>query len=240
MPDRKWAEEDLRRVIPESRSWNDVVRRLGGKADFRTARRWAVRLGLDTRHFVGGRKLTDEQIFRTGAVVNDSTLSKHLRKHKTYQCEICGNPGSHVGRALRLQVDHVNGKQGDNRLENLRWLCPNCHSQTATYAVGHRGLWLAHAREIADRSWPDIQATGDPLHLLKMLFEMATGLGKFEGTEAALQETIWNVLRPRLKKLPQEFGTPHGTISKRNLVTLLEGFPEVIIAASRGKLNIGK
>lgn len=35
---------------------------------------------------------------------------------------------------LPLQLDHVNGIFGDHRLENLRWLCPNCHSQTETFA----------------------------------------------------------------------------------------------------------
>lgn len=36
-------------------------------------------------------------------------------------------------KALSLQLDHINGVNTDNRVENLRWLCPNCHSQTDTY-----------------------------------------------------------------------------------------------------------
>ena len=35
---------------------------------------------------------------------------------------------------MSLQLDHINGDHHDNRIENLRFLCPNCHSQTATYA----------------------------------------------------------------------------------------------------------
>ena len=37
------------------------------------------------------------------------------------------------GKKLVFQLDHINGKRNDHRLENLRWLCPNCHSQTETY-----------------------------------------------------------------------------------------------------------
>ena len=47
---------------------------------------------------------------------------------------LCGNQGSHNGRPLTLQLDHVNGVNNDHRLENIRLLCPNCHTQQDTYA----------------------------------------------------------------------------------------------------------
>lgn len=51
-----------------------------------------------------------------------------------YTCSICQNSGAHNGQPLTLQLDHINGVNNDNRLENLRFLCPNCHSQTPTYS----------------------------------------------------------------------------------------------------------
>lgn len=50
-----------------------------------------------------------------------------------YSCE-CGNEGEWRGKKLSLQLDHVNGVPNDHQLENMRWICPNCHSQTETFA----------------------------------------------------------------------------------------------------------
>jgi hypothetical protein len=50
-----------------------------------------------------------------------------------YECAVCGMPPTWNGQGLRLQVDHINGLGWDDRAENLRFICPNCHSQTPTF-----------------------------------------------------------------------------------------------------------
>jgi hypothetical protein len=51
---------------------------------------------------------------------------------KTNRCEIC-NIDSWNGKPIQCELDHINGKSSDHRLENLRVICPNCHSQTNTF-----------------------------------------------------------------------------------------------------------
>ncbi len=51
-----------------------------------------------------------------------------------YKCQCCDNEGEWLGKPISLHLDHINGVNNDNRLVNLRFLCPNCHSQTDTYA----------------------------------------------------------------------------------------------------------
>lgn len=55
-------------------------------------------------------------------------------------CSLCGIGPEWNGKPLTLQLDHINGVFNDHRRENLRLLCPNCHSQTPTYAGGNLKL----------------------------------------------------------------------------------------------------
>ncbi|MFE4615561.1 HNH endonuclease signature motif containing protein [Streptomyces sp. NPDC056747] len=56
-----------------------------------------------------------------------------------YSCVECGNEGAWRGRTITLQIDHINRDWLDNRRENLRYLCPNCHAMTETWCRGkHR------------------------------------------------------------------------------------------------------
>jgi 5-methylcytosine-specific restriction endonuclease McrA len=70
----------------------------------------------------------------SGSQANSDRLRRRLIRSgiKNALCEICGNTEWN-GQPISLELDHVNGKSNDNRLENLRILCPNCHAQTETY-----------------------------------------------------------------------------------------------------------
>lgn len=76
-----------------------------------------------------------EESFIEKSPTTRAVIRKYIIRHNLipYVCEKCGNDGNWQGQILTLQLDHRNGINNDHRLENLRWLCPNCHSQTETF-----------------------------------------------------------------------------------------------------------
>ena len=75
-------------------------------------------------------------------LIKDSGYARHHLKRRLleenlleYKCVCCENKGTHNNLELVLQLDHINGINNDHRLENLRFLCPNCHSQQDTYGA---------------------------------------------------------------------------------------------------------
>lgn len=104
---------------------------------------------IDCSHFNGKRgwrkgknALTDNRIgksFDDIFSINSDSPSKYLKKIiinnnlKSHTCEKCGIKDSWQNEPITLELDHINGIRSDNRLINLRFLCPNCHSQTTTF-----------------------------------------------------------------------------------------------------------
>jgi hypothetical protein len=77
-----------------------------------------------------------EDIFIKKSPLARSSLRCNVLKWKVlpiYECDICRNNGTHNGSLLSLTVDHIDGISDNNEVSNLRWLCPNCHSQTDNY-----------------------------------------------------------------------------------------------------------
>ena len=64
-------------------------------------------------------------------------MREWLYEHLEQKCSLCGLGLVWNGKPLRLQIDHENGDKQDNRIENLRIICPNCHTQTHTWGVSN-------------------------------------------------------------------------------------------------------
>lgn len=74
-----------------------------------------------------------------GEVKDRRTLNKIITKLTGYTCACCGNDGTHNNTPLALQLDHKDGNAGNDMPDNVRLLCPNCHSQTDSYAAKNKG-----------------------------------------------------------------------------------------------------
>lgn len=114
-------------------------------------------LSLDTSHFTGqawnrGKRHPtsvdiEKYLCKDSSCVSTNHLKKRLLKLGLLVpiCKECGIGTTWNNRPLVLHMDHINGNKTDNRLENLQMLCPNCHSQTTTYA-GKNKAYLAREK----------------------------------------------------------------------------------------------
>jgi 5-methylcytosine-specific restriction endonuclease McrA len=88
------------------------------------------------------KELNIKADFTLNSKLTHNTIKNHFKKIMIhldkYECAECGNKGLYNGKVLDLQMDHINGIKKDQEFSNLRFLCPNCHSQTETYAGGNR------------------------------------------------------------------------------------------------------
>ncbi len=135
-----FTKEELEQIVKESHSYRDVIKKVGyttvSGGNTKTVRSRIEKYGIDTSHFSnnGAMIRTEENVFCKDSTAAQKVLRDWFRKgeYVPYQCDCCGI-SEWQGKKLVLQLDHINGDNHDNRLENLRWLCPNCHSQTDTF-----------------------------------------------------------------------------------------------------------
>ena len=93
---------------------------------------------IDISHFENiSTKRNAENIFVEHSTATQHTLREWYKKgnYTEYKCAICGQEPFWNGKPLTLTLDHENGINNDNRLENLRWVCPNCDRQLPTFGA---------------------------------------------------------------------------------------------------------
>jgi len=146
--------QDFCEIVKTSSTYTEILRRCGFEnkgCNINTIKRRIKKENLNTNHIrkgVGhnlGRVFLEKRITLDDALKNYLILSSKFRMGTiktllkrfnllTYRCGECGLNSEWKNKPLSLQLDHKNGNRTDNRIENLRYLCPNCHSQTENYA----------------------------------------------------------------------------------------------------------
>lgn len=86
------------------------------------------------------RRYTFEECFKVNSTIARQHVKKRILKDNLipYKCIECNINNEWNNKELVLQLEHINGINNDNRIENLCFLCPNCHSQTSTYSARNK------------------------------------------------------------------------------------------------------
>lgn len=147
------SNEEFIEIVKSADSYSDCLRSLGlttsGGSSTDILKRRIEELNCDISHFGSKPKsnggshptyLLDEILIENSNYANIARLKSRLvsEGRLEYKCAICGI-SEWRGLPLSLHLDHENGVNNDHRIENLRFLCPNCHSQTDTYAGKNKG-----------------------------------------------------------------------------------------------------
>lgn len=154
---RVWAftKEEMQEILDTSSSYQEVLEKVGlqnrtGNNIVSVKRRIEIE-GLSENKLNENREIKrleqvsklsrnseipNELVFCQNSKVCRTGVKAKIRKYNLieYKCGLCPNTGLHRGLPLSLQLDHINGTNDDNRIENLRFLCPNCHSQTDSFS----------------------------------------------------------------------------------------------------------
>lgn len=145
----EFTKENLEELCKTSTSYRQVLIKSGrsasGGGSFTFLKKKIDEYKIDVNHFVyhtdnssslmSKEKYKLEDILIENSPVTQKVLRDYIKRYNIikYKCEFCGNTGNWLNHKISLELDHINGINNDNRKENLRYLCPNCHAITSTY-----------------------------------------------------------------------------------------------------------
>jgi transposase-like protein len=148
---RQFSDEEFIQIVQKSEYYIDILRAMGygdnSGTMYKLIKKRIKELNIDISHIGyrnakarGGAKgktkysldeiLIENSLYKNNTALKKRLLDKGILENKCYDC---GLLPFWNGKNLTLQLDHINGINNDNRVENLQILCPNCHTQTHTY-----------------------------------------------------------------------------------------------------------
>lgn len=140
--------ETLEKAVQGANSYNQILRNLNKSTSGNAVKllkkqleEFGIIVSFDnSKKAENFKKKPIEYYLQKDIKCDSKSLKKRLIEEglKQNKCEFCGLEDVWNGLPITLQLDHINGDSSDNRLENLRILCPNCHSQTSTWGSKKR------------------------------------------------------------------------------------------------------
>ena len=146
----------LEEIILTSFSYREVLTKLNKSKSgpqYKILRKYINKWNISIEHFDTHYRLKEtkkngiknfpiEHWLQVGSNIASSSLKEKIYKEglKERECEICGQGEEWMGQKMSLILDHINGVNDDNRLENLRIVCPNCNATLPTHCRGGNGI----------------------------------------------------------------------------------------------------
>lgn len=137
----KYTKEILQHLVESSKSWKELSQKLGNKSGNSQyhIKVKILNFKIDFSHFSDSKKMIHrgekKDMFTELSCFSRSTIKYNILKEDLieYKCHNCNCSDQWMGKTMPLILDHINGINNDNRLENLRFLCSNCDSIQGTY-----------------------------------------------------------------------------------------------------------
>lgn len=143
----EYTKEELIEVIGCCRNYKDILNRLRLNQYYhRYLKKFVKENNVSISHFRNSAPTTlGSKLVKGDKHLSGTDIKRYLITNKIVEnkCSICNLPPVWNNKPLTFHLDHINGDHFDNRVENLRLLCPNCHTQTDTYTGKNLAKYIA-------------------------------------------------------------------------------------------------